>query len=104
MMPIFAPSLPPNHQRTPPLFALWITFHGFMVYLLRKKREDDSFVHFRFLRAQNATRATTAIITIAMIASSVVPNANPSVGSGSIGPPGDGAGPTRRPVAADELP
>jgi hypothetical protein len=42
MMPIFAPSLPPNHQRTPPLFALWITFHGFMVYLLWKKREDDT--------------------------------------------------------------
>ena len=61
-------------------------------------------VYFRFRSAQKATMPTTAIMTTAMIASSVVPNANAAGSSASIVVEAVGAVSTVKYVDADELP
>ena len=59
--------------------------------------------YFRFRSAQNATMPMMqATATAAIIATSVVISVT-SVGSGSIGPPGDGASVTPNDVSAYEL-
>ena len=87
-----------NHNR----YSLFLTFVSFTNILIEIKKEKGVEVYFRFLSAQNATMPTTAIMTTAMMASSVVVKANAS-GSGSIGPAGDGAGSTPMAVSAYEL-
>jgi hypothetical protein len=71
------------------------------------KKEGGKFlVYFRFLMIQKPTITARATITAAtMMASSVVMNgaSDGSVGSGSIGPPADGAGSTVMYVDADDL-
>ena len=60
-------------------------------------------VYFRLLIIQMPTIAAIAMITAdAIIATSVVIN-GASVGSGSIGPPADGAGSTVKYVEADDI-
>ena len=61
-------------------------------------------IYFRFRSAQKATTPTNALMTTAMIAISVVPNANAAGSSASIVVEAVGAGSTVKYVEADDLP
>ena len=71
------------------------SFQPLSYWFTPKKRGSESFGYFRFLSAKKATTPTTAIMTTAIMASSVVPKANAVSGSSvSIGCAGDGASET----------